>query len=739
MNPTQRGFGLALLLASAPVFAQAPKEITVQWAYGDEAEAATKLPEVAWTSGGDVLLLDERKPASERTLERVKAATGDRKPAVDRAASLASLKALLGAQETPDALPWPDSFDRAGRLALYTFADDLFVLDLATARFERLTRTSEKESIPRFSPDGRKVAFVRGNDLYVYDLASKTETRLTSDGGPSILNGALSWVYWEEIFDHGEAGYWWSEDSSAIAFLRTDETAVDVVTFPKFSPAVPEIITQRYPKAGDANPTVRLGIVDVASGNTAWMDRAAAGYEYILGVKWLPDGSAVAVQTTNRPQTRLDLWRVARRDGRATLLLTDVDEAWVNQKELQFLDGGKKFLISSERDGHTHLYLYSIDGKLLNAVTKGPWSVRGPGAFYGAPLGSAWVDEAGGWVYFTALEKSPIERHLYRIRLDGTGMERLTKDDGTHRIVMSPDRRAFVDDFSSHDTLPSLSLHDAGGATRSTLAAARTETVAPFAFQKAQLLTVPAPDGFALPARILKPRGFDPAKKYPAIVYIYGGPGAPTVNDSWDYSFAGNAYFDQVLVNRGYVVFSVDPRSATGQSKTLENAIVRKMMTDSELNDIVAGVKWLKAQPGVDPERVGVWGWSGGGTDTLLVMTRSQEFKAGISVAPVTDWHFYDTKFAETYMKTPADNPEGYAQFSLIPRAKDLHGRLMLVFGSYDDNVHPQNEWSFIDELIKADKPFDMMVYPMRKHPIEDRPARIHLFEKMLEFWKLYL
>jgi dipeptidyl-peptidase-4 len=157
------------------------------------------------------------------------------------------------------------------------------------------------------------------------------------------------------------------------------------------------------------------------------------------------------------------------------------------------------------------------------------------------------------------------------------------------------------------------------------------------------------------------------------------------------------------------------------------------------LNDIVAGVKWLKAQPFVDPARVGVWGWSGGGTDTLLVMTRSQEFKAGISIAPVTDWHFYDTKFAETYMKTPADNPEGYALFSLVPRAKDLHGRLMLVFGSYDDNVHPQNSWSFVDELIKANKPFDMMVYPMRKHPIEDRPARIHLFEKMLEFWKLYL
>lgn len=738
MQSMLRG-ALLLVWAAAPVLAQAPKDITVAWANSDEGEAVSKMPQVAWTSGGDVLLLDERKPAAERTLERIRAATGERKPAVDRAAAMASLKGLIGAEGLPDALPWPDSFDRAGRLALYTFADDLFVLDLASGRFERLTRTAEKESVARLSPDGRKAAFTRGNNLYVYDLASKTETRLTSDGSSSILNGGLSWVYWEEIFDHGEAGYWWSDDSSAIAFLRTDESGVDVVTFPKFSPAVPEIITQRYPKTGNANPIVRLGIADVSSGKTSWMDQTAAPYEYILGVKWLPDSRSVAVQTTNRMQTRLDLWLVTRANGATKLLLTDTDDAWVDQKELQFLDGGKKFLVSSERDGHTHLYLYGIDGKLLNAVTKGPWSVRGPINFYAEPLNSTWVDEAGGWVYFTALEKSPVERHLYRIRLDGAGMERLSKEDGTHKITMSPDRKSYVDFHSTHNTPPSLSVHDASGASRAVIAPARTDVLAPFAFQKPEIFTVPAPDGFALPVRIVKPRGFDPAKKYPAIVYIYGGPSAPTVSDTWDYSFAGNTYFDQVLVNRGYVVFSVDPRSATGQSKTLQNAIVRQMQTDVELNDILAGVKWLKAQSFVDASRVGVWGWSGGGTDTLLVMTRSQEFKAGIAIAPVTDWHFYDTKFAETYMKTPADNPEGYAHFSLVARAKDLHGRLMLAFGSYDDNVHPQNEWSFIDELIKAGKPFDMMVYPMRKHPIEDRPARIHLFEKMLEFWKLYL
>ncbi len=732
-------FVLVLLLAGAPLLAQERKDITVAWAYSDEGEAVTKVPQFVWTSGGDVLLLDERRPKAERTLERIKASTGERRAAVDRAVAFASLKALTGEQALPDALPWPNSIDQAGKMAVFVLGDDVFILDFSTSRFERLTRTPEKETIPRFSPDGRKVAFVRGNDLYVYDLASKSERRVTSDGSATVLNGAFSWVYWEEIFDHGEAGFWWSEDSSAVAFLRTDESAVDVVTFPKFTPAVPEIITQRYPKAGDANPSVRLGIAEVASGKTAWMDQAAAGYEYILGVKWLPDSRAVAVQTTNRMQTRLDLWLVERGNGEARLVLTDKDEAWVNQKEVQFLEGGKKLLVSSERDGHTHLYLYSIDGKLVNAVTSGPWSVRGPSSFYGAPLGSAWVDEAGGRVYFTALQKSPVERHLYRVRLDGSGMERLTKEDGTHKITFSPDRRYYADVYSNRGAPPSVSVHEASGATKAVLSPARTDLIGPFSFQTAEIFTVPAADGFPLPARILKPRDFDPAKKYPVILYIYGGPGAPTVNDSWDYSFAGNAFFDQILVNRGYVVASIDNRSATGQSKTLENSVVRRMMTDGELNDILAGVKWLKAQPWADASRVGVWGWSGGGTDTLLMMSRSQEFKAGISVAPVTDWHFYDTKFTEAYMKTPADNPEGYSQFSLLPRAKDLHGRLLLVFGSYDDNVHPQNSWAFIDELVKADKPFDLMVYPMRKHPIEDRPARIHLFEKMLEFWKLYL
>jgi dipeptidyl-peptidase-4 len=726
---------IVALLVVAAALAQGGKRLTVEWIYSDDGDNATKLPQFAWTTAGDLLLFDGRKPEREGTIERLVAGTAQPRPAVDRAAALASLRALLGEKDAPAVLRWPDAFDPAGTRGLYTFADDLFVLDLATSRFERLTRTPEKEGIARFSPDGRKIAFVRDNDLYVYDLAAHSQTRLTRDGSATLLNGALSWVYWEEVFNHEDAGYWWSPDSGAIAFLRSDEAPVSEFLFPAFTPAVPNVLRQRYPVAGGANPVVTLGIVDVASGKTVFVDPEAMPCEYILGVTWLPDGKSVAVQVTNRMQTRLDLYFAERASGKPKRILSETDEAWVDQEELQFLDGGRRFVWSSQRDGHTHLYVVAADGTLVTQLTRGAWSVRGPDTFYAEALGSAFVDEACGFVYFTAMEKSPVERHLYRVRLDGSGFERLTKEDGVHRISFSSDRRAYVDTHSAHCTPPSLSLHDASGATRAVLATSRTDLVTSPDWACEELTTALAADGFPLPVSLLKPKNFDPAKKYPVILYVYGGPSSPVVRDSWNH----DAFYDQILAREGYVVMSVDPRSATGISKTLENLVVRNVWGDLELADFLAGVRWLKSQPWVDPGRVGVWGWSGGGSSTLLLMTRSQEFKAGIAVAPNADWRFYDSKFSETYMKTPADNPAGYENTSLVRRAKDLHGRLLLVHGSGDDNVHPQHTWAVVEELVQANKPFDLMIYPMRKHTIDDRPARIHLFNKMLEFWKRYL
>jgi dipeptidyl-peptidase-4 len=722
---------LALLLAIAP--AAATEELTVDWIFSDEGDTATKMPQTKWTDGGELLLLDDSRPEAERTLERFVPSTGVRGPAVDRDAAMASLAALVGEDALPDAVEWPDDFDATGHLALYTFEDDLYLLDLAASRFVRLTATPEAEQVARFSPDGRRVAFVRANDLFVVNLETRAERRLTNDGAQTLLNGLQSWVYQEEIFGN-EVAYWWSPDSAALVFLRFDESMVSEMLWVDHAPAVPRVIRQRYPKAGGANPEVRVGLVEVSSGAKTFVPAADMPYEYVMGVTWRPDGRKVAVQVTNRANTRLDLYLVDRATGGAERILSDPDEGWANQHEIDFLTDGR-FVWSSERDGSTHLYLYGAGGALVRQLTRGPWSVRSHGSFYGEALGSAFVDEAAGIVYFTAREASPIEWQLYRVGLDGTGFERVSEAAGVHRVDFSTDRRFYTDSHSAHCTPPTLTLRSTDGERVAELATSRPELMADFDWVCPELLTVPAEDGYPLQVRLIKPQPFDPEKSYPAVVFIYGGPAAPVVIDAFDDSFARNA-FAQLLARSGYVVMSVDPRSATGVSKTDENTILYKAWADAELADMLVGVRWLKSLDWVDGDRFGVWGWSGGGTSTLLLMTRSEEFAAGVSIAPATDWRFYDTKFTETYMRAPADNPEGYENFDLVARAGDLHGRVMLVHGTYDDNVHPQHTWAMVDALIEAGKTFDLMIYPMRKHGIDDRPARRDLFKRMLEFWK---
>ncbi len=717
------------------LYAQPPEApLTVDWIYGPQARLVSAVPNYFWTSNGPAIIYDRRKPQDERTFYKLDPATGKQEKILDSRKALESLKANLPADSLPDYVAWPDEFDRSGDKALYLFAGDVFVLDLSKSQFSRVTKTPQKEKDAHFSPDGNRVAFVRDNDLYVYDLAEKSEKRLTDDGSDTILNGTLSWVYWEEIFGRHDIGYWWSEDSRSIAFLRTDDSLVSLMYYSDFKPYTPRIITQRYPKAGQANPVVKVGIADVDSGEKTWVDFSKFPYEYIVRVNWLPDDKHLCVQTLNRTQTRLDLLLVDRNSGKPAHLLTETDSAWVNiHDDLHFLPARRQFIWASERDGYAHLYLYNMDGSLQNHITSGDWSIRSAGP------GVAWVqqalvgvDEKNGWVYFTAQKKSPIERQLYRVRLDGSGMEQLTQTPGFHNVTFSPDAKYYFDRFSNASTPPSLSLCESSGNQFVELAKPETKEISGFDLQYQQFFHIPASDGFEMPASIIKPRDFDANKKYPIILNVYGGPSAPTVNNVWKSSI----FFDNILVNNGYLVVRVDNRSATAISKKLENLALKNLMSDGELNDLVDAVRWLNKQTYVDPQRVGVWGWSGGGTFTLLAMTRSQEFKAGIAVAPVTDFRFYDTRWTEYSMKRPQDDLQGYEKSSLLQYAKDLHGRLLLVHGTYDDNVNIQNSWAFVDQLIRANKMFDMMIYPMRKHGISDRPARIHLYTRMLEFWK---
>ena len=727
-----------LLLACCVVntLAQTGKRaLTLEWIFGPEGRAVAGVPPTAWLDDGTLVMLDNRRPSAVQTFEKLNPASGQKQSLVDPVRALADLR-RADAGLNVAALSWPLAFDGLARQALYIFNGDVFVLELNSAHFRRLTSTPAEETSASFSPDGRRVAYVRANNLYFFDLNTNRETQITRDGSDTLLNGTLSWVYWEEVFGRRDIGYWWAPDSQAIAYLQSDESEVDLTYFVDFVPFSPRVIRQRYARAGRANPRVRLGITELESTGTTWIQITDKPFEYIVRAKWLPDGRRLSLETMPRVQTELSLYFADRKTGKTTRVLTETDPGWVNMADdLYFFNDGQHFLWPSERDGYMHLYRYRMDGALENQVTKGNWALASAGgvAFW-VRQALVGVDEKNGWIYFTALEQSSIERQLYRVRPDGSGLMRISKEIGTHRISMSPDARYFLDRYSDVCTLPSLQLHASDGSQMQTVAPARPQLLEPYDVQFPELFTIPADDGFPMPAEILKPGDFRADRKYPVVMFIYGGPAAPQVLNAWQ----GDTLWNQLLLEAGYVVVKVDNRSATGISKKLENMIVNRL-GEAETPDLVAAARWLKKQSWVDPARVGVWGWSYGGLMTLNLMTRSQEFKAGIAVASGVDWRYYDTKWTEAAMRTPQANPKAYESTSLIPLAKHMHGRVLMVYGTYDDNVHPYNEMAFIDALIAAGKRFDMMAYPMRKHGISDEAATLHLYRLMLDFWKANL
>jgi dipeptidyl-peptidase-4 len=725
-----RSLALFVLLTSSSLLAQRP-QLTAEWISKEGAHVAD-VPQTFWLPDGSAILFDTRKPEADRTFERLDPSTGHREPLLNAPQAITSLRSLLSGTDAPSTLTWPSCFDLAGTKAVYVWSGDIFLLDFASSSFTRVTNTASDEKDPEFSPDGRRLAFVRANDLFVYDIASHKETRLTRDGSTTTLNGTLSWVYWEEIFGRKDTGYWWSPDSRSISYLQTDESAVPESTFVSFEPVNPTIIHQRYPKPGDNNPKVRVGLVDVETAVTHWINLPGKPAEWTLRIQWLPDSSQVAIETLNRAQTQLDLFFADAASGKGKHILTENDPQWVNvHDDLHFLQDHKHFLWASERDGYMHLYRYQLNGTLVNQVTNGDWAMASSGGLpYWVRKAVVGIDEPRGLIYFTALKDGSVERQLYMVKTDGAGLTKLSSEGGTHRILMSPDARFYFDTYSNIHTLPALKLYTADGKLKDTLAAPRPEAL-PDAMEFAQLSTIPAADGFPMPAQILKPAGFDPQKRYPVILHVYGGPSAPSVSDAWQ----SQTLFDNLMAREGYVMVAIDNRAATAIGKTLENTLAANPAV-SETADLVAGVRWLKTQPWVDPSRVGVYGWSGGGTNTLNLMTRSHEFKAGIAGAPVTDWHFYDSKWAESLVKLPKDRPDVYESTSLVKRAGELSGRLLIIYGTYDDNVHPQNELAFMNALIAAGKPYQVVVYPMRKHGFIDTPAKIHRDKAMISFWK---
>lgn len=615
------------------------------------------------------------------------------------------------------------TFDEKGERMLLVVAGDLFVFTPAGGTTRRLTRTPAGEKVPSFSPDGSRVAFVRANDLWVTEIATAEERRLTDDGSDVILNGILDWVYQEEIYGRGQYhGYWWSPDSRSIAFLRLDESPVPFFTVIDHLPYHLDVDTYRYPKAGDPNPLPRLRIASTDGSGIVDADLSAWTPTDLLiaRVSWKPDSSGIAIQLQNRTQTWLDLVAVDPASGRARRLLRETTPAWVDiLGQPEWLAGGG-FLWVSERNGFEHIYRYP-DGEGEPApLTEGSWDVA---ELHG-------VDEAGGFVYFSATERSLIGSDVYRVRLDGTGRERLSVKEGTHTARFNRSSRHFIDAWSDASTPAEVRIHAADGSETRRIPLARLDALDRYQMQTPEFLRVKTRDGQELEAMILKPAGFDPSKRYPVLQHLYAGPEAPAVRNAWR---GQTTLFYQLAAAKGYVVWICDNRTASSHG-AISSWPLRGRLGALELQDIEDGITWLQSQPWVDASRIAINGWSYGGFMVSYALTHSERFAAGIAGGSVTDWRDYDSVYTERLLGLPQDNPDGYKDSSPRFAAKSLHGRLLLIHGTMDENVHMQNTLQFARELQMAGKQFELMLYPKTRHGIREAELRRHMQTLIFDF-----
>ncbi len=610
---------------------------------------------------------------------------------------------------------------RRGGIGLFTHADDLYAVALDGSWARRLTASPGAEELASLSPDGQYAAFVREHDLYTVETKTGIEVRLTTNGSENIRNGKHAWIYFEEIYGRNWRAYWWSPDSASIAFYETDSTKVDRFTLVDDSVEPQEVRVTEYPKPGSPNPDVRLGIASAAGGEPRFVDLSGytKGSFIVSSVRWWPDSSKLCYSVQNRTQTWLDLCTTPRTGGKPRRLLRDSTEAWITAPAyFQHLDDGT-FLLSSERSGWQHLYRYSSTGELLNQVTEGPWEFRGV----------VRLDQERGEIYFNCTADSHIGSSVYAVNLDGSNLRRITSERGTHRVSISPSGSYIADFWSNADEPDRAVLRDRDGNALRTLDTNPVFELDEWELGRMELLRVPASrstkdDPVALEVQLIYPPDFDPGKVYPVWFMTYAGPHAPTVRDTW----SGGRTQDQMLAASGFIVCRSEPYSASGKGARSAWVAYRKLGIE-EMKDIDDLMNWLKSKPYVDASRIGMSGFSYGGFMTAFAMTHSDHFAAGIAGGSVTSWNDYDTIYTERYMGTPQDNPEGYADTSVVAAAKNLHGNLLLVHGMMDDNVHVQNTVKLVRALQEADKNFEVMFYPGFAHGIWSKHYRRSMYE----------
>jgi dipeptidyl-peptidase-4 len=579
---------------------------------------------------------------------------------------------------------------------------------------------ADLQMFAKFSPDGRQVAYVRGNNLWVADAATGRARQLTTDGSDDVINGTTDWVYEEELGLRD--AFRWSPDSRRIAFWRFDQRAVPAFPVVNETEALyPSVSVLRYPKAGAPNSRVTVGVLDAAGGGaTRWLEVGPDTGQYIARMEWA-DADSLAIQRLPRKQDRMDLLMVSATSGRGRTVLTERDSAYVDieGEAVTWIEGGRRFLLRSDRTGWRQIFLYDRSGSLVRQVTANGSDV----------VDVAAVDEARGHLYVIAAAPTPTQRQVYRYAL-GTARgasaagERITTAGGTHSLNIGPDARYAVDTYSSLGRPATVTLFELPAMRPVRVLennAALDAKLAALDVVRPEFIKVPMPDGTILDGYRIVPARFDSTRRHPVLMHLYGGPASPRVNDA----YGGRDYlWHQMLAQNGYVVVVVDNRGAAWRGRSFRK-VTQFRLGVQESQDQIDAARWVGRQPWADRARIGMWGWSYGGYMTALTLARGGEvFKAGISVAPVVDWRYYDTIYTERFMWTPQRNPEGYKATA----------RLLLVHGTGDDNVHPQNAMVLADALQRAEKPFWMLLYPNRTHSISGGNTQAHLFESFTRF-----
>lgn len=676
---------LVSLLATSGSVAQLKQLSESQMLRGGSHQITKALPQVlGWIDDSQFLISKKEHADSAATVFLVDCITGKQSPS-----SISVLE------------------KKAAPAAGVSLVNDDIVLTLNGATPKKLTNTPEKEVNPTLSPDNQWVGFTRNNDLYTLEIATGKEFRLTHDGTDLILNGYASWVYFEEILGRASRykSFWWSPDSKTICFMRMNDTAVPL--FPIYGETGQHgyVENTRYPKAGDPNPTVRVGFASVQGGAIRWADFNENDDQYFGMPYWAPDGKTAWVQWMNRGQDQLIVYAVDPITGEKKMRYQEQQKTWIDLDDqgdrIHFLSDNKGFILKSDKDGWEQLYLHQSDGTLKNKITSGPhWSTQ-----------ILHIDNASNTVYFSSRQENSTRTDLYKAGLDGKNQQRLTFGEYTHAVNLSPNGSFFITRYSNAASPDKLAVLNNKGKLILELGDSKGAEFEQYQLAKTDLLRIASEDGrFQLPIRITWPLGYDPSKKYPVMINIYGGPNAGTVRDGWQFNG-----MTQWWAKEGMIQVAMDHRASGHFGKNGMNYLHRRL-GEWELKDWITIVKWLR-EKGADPERVGISGFSYGGYMTCMALTAGAGyFTHGLAGGSVTAWELYDTHYTERFMDTPKENPEGYAMSSIMKHVDKYKGLLRIYHGTMDDNVHMQNSLQLIRKMQDAKKHVEFMLYPGGRH-----------------------